>query len=65
MNLVKKKPQRKKDNEIDHTFCFLKIAKEVVDAIWAIINEPFCQLIEDQINQALANMGGEGSELAV
>ncbi|KAI9554429.1 hypothetical protein GHT06_019701 [Daphnia sinensis] len=39
-----------------------ELAKEVVDAVWAIINEPFCQLIEDQINQALANMGGEGSE---
>lgn len=39
-----------------------ELAKEVVDAVWAIINEPFCQLIEDQINQALANMGGERSE---
>ncbi|XP_032785698.2 uncharacterized protein LOC116923356 [Daphnia magna] len=39
-----------------------ELAKEVVDAVWAIINEPFCQLIEEQINQALANMGGERSE---
>ncbi|EFX72600.1 hypothetical protein DAPPUDRAFT_308200 [Daphnia pulex] len=38
------------------------LAKDVVDAVWAIINEPFCQLIEDTINQALANMGGEGTD---
>ena len=36
----------------------------MVDAVWAIINEPFCQLIEDAINEALANiMGGEGFAL--
>ncbi|XP_046650542.1 uncharacterized protein LOC124341645 [Daphnia pulicaria] len=39
-----------------------ELAKDVVDAVWAIINEPFCQLIEDTINQALANMGGEGTD---
>jgi hypothetical protein len=46
------------------TLSFVKkyIAKDVVDAVWAIINEPFCQLIEDTINQALANMGGEGTD---
>ena len=39
-------------------------AKEVVDAVWAIINEPFCKLIEDAINEALANnMGGGGLAL--
>lgn len=41
-------------------FFYSLIAKEVVDAVWAIISEPFCQLIEDAINEALANLGGEG-----
>lgn len=32
------------------------IAKQVVDTVWGIIQEPFCQLIEDTINACLANM---------
>lgn len=32
------------------------LAKQVVDTVWAIIQEPFCQLIEDTINAFLANM---------